>query len=441
MKLKLLFIVLFYTGFIFSQSEVYYFKDSNSNLTYKSIQKQEFIPLEKEILEKRSNATFWFKVPSNEVDSTYIFRINSIRAQNAKAYQNLKEVNKLEHERYVSFKFSRKAPLYVKVSSNYSSYFNIQLNNEDAFLYQEKIQLIINGFYYGVAFLVIFFSFFYYYFFKDRAFVYYSLLLASATLSFVISDGMFDFFNVDGKNIELLILINYAFLAISSSKFASSFLLLKNYFPKTKKAADIVVINIILLVVSFLVFRNNELYIILNILTFSLLLIYWFLGVLLFKKNIHTKLFTFGYVILLFSGIDFFVLKNFGVSLFETNPINIKIGGFIQIITLAFAVLFREKNLRKYNFHMKNEIIKFSQEIRQLTTTEKELPVIDSIANLSIREREVFNLVVSGKSNKEIANEVNISINTVKFHVKNIYGKLNIKSRKEALTIENTLKD
>ena len=144
----------------------------------------------------------------------------------------------------------------------------------------------------------------------------------------------------------------------------------------------------------------------------------------------------FSFAISLFSGLDFFVLKNFGVSLFETNATNLKIGGFMQIIVLSFAVLFREKDLRKYNFFMKNEIRKFSKEIKHRTIQEEALKV--DLNNLSLREREIFDLIVCSKSNKEIAAEINISVNTVKFHVKNIYLKLDIKNRKEALTLKKS---
>ena len=212
------------------------------------------------------------------------------------------------------------------------------------------------------------------------------------------------------------------------------------YYPKVKKYAYILFFNIILFVILFAVFKKYELYIILSALTLIFLFLYWFLGVLLFNKNTHTKLFVFSYAVSLFSGIDFFVLNNLGISLFDSNPTNMKIGGFIQIIVLSFAVLFREKNLRKYNFYMKNEIIKYSKEIKQLTTQEQKEPVKENLEKLSLREREIFDLIVCGKSNKEIACDVNISVNTVKFHVKNIYGKLDIKSRKEAVTIENALK-
>nr|WP_240915516.1 helix-turn-helix transcriptional regulator [Polaribacter sp. 20A6] len=84
---------------------------------------------------------------------------------------------------------------------------------------------------------------------------------------------------------------------------------------------------------------------------------------------------------------------------------------------------------------MKNEIINYSREIEVLSVNIKDDSNSDSIGNLSIREKEIFDLIVLGKSNKIIADDLNISINTVKFHVKNIYGKLNIKSRKEVLKI------
>ena len=47
---------------------------------------------------------------------------------------------------------------------------------------------------------------------------------------------------------------------------------------------------------------------------------------------------------------------------------------------------------------------------------------------LSSREIEVLRLIASGKINKEIAQDLNISINTVLSHRKNITAKLGIKS-------------
>ncbi|MFZ3069771.1 MAG: kelch repeat-containing protein [Anaerolineaceae bacterium] len=51
---------------------------------------------------------------------------------------------------------------------------------------------------------------------------------------------------------------------------------------------------------------------------------------------------------------------------------------------------------------------------------------------LSDREIEILQLVGQGKSNKEIAAELFISINTVKVHIGNIFQKINVTSRTEA---------
>lgn len=55
------------------------------------------------------------------------------------------------------------------------------------------------------------------------------------------------------------------------------------------------------------------------------------------------------------------------------------------------------------------------------------------IHKLSIQERKILEEIKQGRSNKEISEVFNIGLSTVKSHVSNIYTKLNIKSRKEAM--------
>lgn len=52
---------------------------------------------------------------------------------------------------------------------------------------------------------------------------------------------------------------------------------------------------------------------------------------------------------------------------------------------------------------------------------------------LTIREREVFLLLVKNKTTKEIASTLNISEKTVRNHISNVIQKLEVASRTAAL--------
>ena len=52
---------------------------------------------------------------------------------------------------------------------------------------------------------------------------------------------------------------------------------------------------------------------------------------------------------------------------------------------------------------------------------------------LSNREAEVAELVTKGMSNKEVANQLFVTEKTVKFHLTNIYKKMNVKSRAQLI--------
>ncbi len=57
------------------------------------------------------------------------------------------------------------------------------------------------------------------------------------------------------------------------------------------------------------------------------------------------------------------------------------------------------------------------------------------LVTLTRRELEVLSSLASGRTNKQIARDMEISLNTVKFHVRNLFQKLNVNSRSQAITM------
>ncbi len=76
--------------------------------------------------------------------------------------------------------------------------------------------------------------------------------------------------------------------------------------------------------------------------------------------------------------------------------------------------------------------MELAQAHRNLESSRKQLSLLYRMSPLTRREIQVLKLLAGSKSNREIATELYISEETVKSHVKNIFKKLNLKSRTEA---------
>ena len=70
----------------------------------------------------------------------------------------------------------------------------------------------------------------------------------------------------------------------------------------------------------------------------------------------------------------------------------------------------------------------------------REIPKVTSpLEYLTYREQEVLRLLAQRQYNKEIADTLSVSIETVKTHVKHVFQKLEVSSRREAIARANAL--
>jgi len=85
---------------------------------------------------------------------------------------------------------------------------------------------------------------------------------------------------------------------------------------------------------------------------------------------------------------------------------------------------------------------KYYREHPGLPEEDSKLREVFSKYNISRREEEIVRLVSKGKSNKEISDDLYISLQTVKHHVHSIYRKLSIKNRVQlANFIRNSIRN
>ncbi|MFZ4215873.1 response regulator transcription factor, partial [Pantoea endophytica] len=79
-------------------------------------------------------------------------------------------------------------------------------------------------------------------------------------------------------------------------------------------------------------------------------------------------------------------------------------------------------------------LINFHQEISSFKPGDLALPD-QNIKSLTYRERQVLHLIKNGLKYREISQLLNISIETIKYHRRNILVKLNVDNTKRAILI------
>jgi DNA-binding NarL/FixJ family response regulator len=113
---------------------------------------------------------------------------------------------------------------------------------------------------------------------------------------------------------------------------------------------------------------------------------------------------------------------------------------FAAICSGANGYIIKSSNLEKYSEALTDVIQAGSPmsptiaaRVLAMFKRQQEKPKHENVTNLSERELEVLRYMADGLSYKLIAVECAISIDTVRFHVKNIYQKLHVNSMTEAV--------
>lgn len=174
----------------------------------------------------------------------------------------------------------------------------------------------------------------------------------------------------------------------------------------------------------------------------------WFYNGGLFGSTIFYLLPLISYVIIICDGIMQIVLFSllsitiFTIILVEyyhpelVIPLSNRLNLFIDItssicINVFLSVLVVNVYKKLYQQEKKNTRDIIEQYRKNSDTLKKELN--DKINLLSVRERGIFKLIIEGKTNKEIAQILNVSTGTIKNHITSIYKKFEVHKRIDIL--------
>lgn len=210
---------------------------------------------------------------------------------------------------------------------------------------------------------------------------------------------------------------------------------------KVKENVLYLILSVIFFVLSILgIILNFNFYIVANIIFYLLILYLLILGFINYK-NIKDKMMKLIVKILGLITISIYPIMVYQLITINKNSLDI---GSIDItlvlfyiwwnlIMLGFLLWYFINIIKNKNMFVNESLNNNSNDSKNIenenNAIKKELK--EEIINLTKREKQILSYLLSGKTNKEVALILDISLNTVNNHVANIYDKSGVKNRVE----------
>lgn len=339
-------------------------------------------------------------------------------------------MSSIPQERFLTFQIPKYTPkAWFRIVPKKDAYLPIRVYTESEFQKHERSQQLINGIYYGFAAMVILGNVLMFITFGGRTFLYYSVFQLSVTLSIIYTDGYLNLTSASDwwkQYAEVPIHLIAGWFCLL---FISHFLSLKEHLPVFYRAALGLMIACTASFGVFLLSDNGYAFIAAEVFILCTYTVYLCAATMLYKKQVYAKFVLLAYGVLVPFTYLFFLSPQLGWQGMEINGLLIKAGGIGEMLILTFAVTYRMRIIHEENEQMRQDLLSYSKSSSK-SNQDKPTPVL-----LTLREQEILDYLQGGLTNKEIANALNVSVNTVKYHIKNIYNKLDIGSRKEAANL------
>ncbi len=414
------------------------------------------------LLAKDEVGNTWVKgvIPQSLVPGPIIFQIPSMQIVDYDLYlqQGTQLVAMQKNIDLKGHAIQTRYPVYYFIAKGSTYYLNIKkqpiqrmkimLDEPGEFVKQANINFMVNSLYYGLGIMSIIFNVVLYLIFRDKRFWLYSLLQLSLFLIFFYQDGMFYFFSKGQWVSPSFLLWNIAICAALSGIFAYYFLDLKKKVPRFKQIAVPIIIAIFCTVFIYTLtdiqlFRNLA-----SLLFYLLPAICMYHAIKMFREDVYARflVLSFGFIALV---SIFYTLNNYIDSPFLSffGMDMIRFASTLEIISISFAIIYKVRALQHENERYREELNRYLRQLEEFKSMERNfqkngikeeaddnieiMQELKLLYNLTERETEVLMCILNRFTNQEISEKLFISLSTTKYHVSNLYLKLDVKNRKE----------
>lgn len=310
-----------------------------------------------------------------------------------------------------------------------------------------------------------------YFIFREKITLLYSLFITSIIIICLLEDGLFYFLSKGHYDKTCLLAILVPFSCSLFILFLYNFVEKKPLSRKLKYTYTGLVTLFILLASCYYITRYDIYFMILvnsalgaALLTISLALFY-------IKRDLSIRLIAYSFSIVAITAIAYYLSIYNDNNVFAfINMTMIRSILAIAFILSGYALWIKVKRLKLAHDGLKTEHNDLKEELEYLKDIQAKsiyedllnktvnkgidhnpktmgeqitLPTIDATLRdkylCTDREIDVLNCIWKGMTNQEIAEKLSISLSTVKQHVSNVYSKLDVKNRSQAMVLKMKL--
>ena len=117
---------------------------------------------------------------------------------------------------------------------------------------------------------------------------------------------------------------------------------------------------------------------------------------------------------------------------FVNEAFRVGVGGYVLKTSVADELLFAVNEVLQGRMYISPVVTQgMVNQALETTTQAPKPPTSTPVVMLSLRQREVLQLVAEGKSNKEIASAINVTVKTIEFHKARISKELGVRTTAE----------